>query len=105
MCTGWLQVLVVLGFRQKPCGLTWAIEFEPYRLQGQSLSHWATREVPTFCLDLGRLQKGVVCEHFMEPYTYDLCLSSDKRLKEKKNTSSVKTLADWLKHGSPAPGP
>ena len=34
MCTGWLQVLVVLGFRQKPCGLTWAIEFEPDRLQG-----------------------------------------------------------------------
>lgn len=32
VCTGWPQVLVVLGFRQKPHGLTWAAEFEPDRL-------------------------------------------------------------------------
>ena len=34
MCTGWPRVLVVLGSRQKPCWLTWAVEFEPDRLQG-----------------------------------------------------------------------
>lgn len=27
-------MLVVLESRQKPCGLTWAVEFEPDKLQG-----------------------------------------------------------------------